>query len=50
MTKKMGGFPALQAFLARHYIGKKKPGKKMSRLKCFVNITVGETKFKFNIL
>ena len=38
----MGGFPALQAFLARHYIGKKKPEKKMSRLKCFVNITVGE--------
>ena len=28
MTKKMGGFPALQAFLARHYIGKKSQERK----------------------
>ena len=42
-TKKMGGLPALQAFSARHYIGKKaRKENEQIEMFCKYLITVGE--------
>lgn len=37
----MGGFPALQAFLARHYIGKKKARKENEQIEMFCKYHCG---------